>query len=64
MSHEFRCPVCSHVDAVDLPVAEGSREVRCSYCGTALELELRDDERLNLEVRVAESKQDGTTAAS
>jgi hypothetical protein len=64
MSHEFRCPVCSYVDAVDLPVAEGSREVRCGYCGTPLTLELRDDERLNLEVRVAEPDQDETTAAS
>ena len=63
MSHEYRCPVCNHVDAVDLPVGE-RREVRCGHCATGLTLEVRDDERLTLEVRVAERNEGGSTTGA
>lgn len=63
MSHEYRCPVCNHVDAVDLPVGE-RREVRCGHCATVLTLEVRDDERLTLEVRVAELNGGGSPAGA
>jgi len=64
MSHEFRCPVCNHADAVDLPRGEGSREVPCSHCGTGLTLELRDDADLTLDVRVSASADHGAPGSS
>jgi transcription elongation factor Elf1 len=64
MNHEFRCPVCSHSDVVDLPRGESSREVPCSHCGTDLTLELRGDAELALEVRVATPGEDGAAAST
>ncbi len=51
MKHEFRCPVCSHADEVDL---EGGRPVRteCPHCGTLLVLERVERDALTVEVRV------------
>lgn len=44
---EYRCPVCGHVDDVELE-GRGEIEIRCTHCETALLVHLRapDDERL------------------
>lgn len=63
MNHEFRCPVCSHSDLVDLPRGERSREVSCPHCGTDLTLEVRHDAELSLEVRVAAPPDDDSGGA-
>jgi uncharacterized Zn finger protein len=58
MSHEYRCPVCSHADEVVLEGRGGTGPVRCPHCGTDLVIQLRDEDDLTLEVRVAEPGDD------
>ena len=52
MKHEFRCPVCSHVDEVDLD-GDNPVSAECPHCGTRLVLERVDRDALTVEVRVA-----------
>lgn len=51
MKHEFRCPVCSHVDEVDLD-GDNPVQTECPHCGTRLVLERVDRDALTVEVRV------------
>lgn len=49
---EYRCPVCGHVDEVELE--EGRpRTVRCTHCETSLTVRLPAPDAQRLEVQVA-----------
>lgn len=46
----YRCPVCGHHDMADVPAGEETALIRCSHCGTELELTSRDAESFSVQV--------------
>jgi transcription elongation factor Elf1 len=53
-SGTYRCPVCGHRDAADLPAGQDSMVIPCSYCNTPLEVSSRGPESLRFSVQVSE----------
>jgi DNA-directed RNA polymerase subunit RPC12/RpoP len=50
----YRCPVCGHRDAAELPSDEPHRLIECSYCMTSLEVSARGPDSVRFSVQVAE----------
>ena len=49
--HTYKCPVCSHADAVSL-MGKDTVRIRCSHCGSHLQARLRseDEERVSVQL--------------
>jgi transcription elongation factor Elf1 len=50
----YRCPVCGHRDAADMPVDKESIVIPCSYCNTPLEVSSRGADSIRFSVQVSE----------
>ncbi len=53
-SGTYRCPVCGHRDAADMPVDQESMVIPCSYCNTSLEVSSRGADSIRFSVQVSE----------
>ena len=51
----YRCPVCGHRDAADVPAVGAARRILCSYCTSSLEVSARGRDAVDLSVQVAEA---------
>lgn len=54
----YRCPVCSHSDSVSLAGAE-TVSIRCSHCGTPLEIRPRGGASVSVTVTEVDGGSDG-----
>lgn len=49
----YRCPVCNHRDGAEIRPGDAVGLIRCSYCGTSLELSPRGRDPVRFTVQVA-----------